>query len=57
MNMDIQTATRLCSQKWQVARIMTLVFLVVACGFLASSLLVESPMASTETAVPTWRIR
>jgi hypothetical protein len=55
--MDIQTATRLCSQKWQVARIMTLVFLVVACGFLASSLLAESPMDSSETAVPTWRIR
>jgi hypothetical protein len=55
--MDLQTPMRLCSQKWQVARIMTVVFLVAACGFLASSLLAQSPMSGAEKMAPTWRMR
>lgn len=40
--MDLQTASRLSGQKWQLARLGALVFLVLACGLLVSSLLNSS---------------
>ena len=38
-DMDLQAATRLSGRKWQLARIGALVFLLLACGLLVSSLL------------------
>ena len=40
--MDLQTATRLSGRKWQLARIGALMFLLLACGLLATSLLSPS---------------
>lgn len=37
--MDLQTATPLSGPKWQLARIGALVFFIIACGFLVTSLL------------------
>lgn len=37
--MDLQTATPLSGPKWQLARFGALVFFIIACGFLVSSLL------------------
>ncbi len=45
--MDLQTASRLSGQKWQLARLGALVFLVLACGLLVSSLLNTSRAGMT----------
>ena len=40
--MDLQTATRLCGRRWQLARIGTLLCFALACGLLVSSLVSTS---------------
>jgi hypothetical protein len=37
--MDLQSATKLIGRRWQLARFGALLFLVIACGLLVSSLL------------------
>jgi hypothetical protein len=52
--MDLQTASKLSGQRWQVARFAALAFLTLACGLLAVSLGNNSPAAVSQTSVPTW---
>lgn len=55
--MDRETAIRPCSQKWQATRVLAILFLIVACGLLTSSLLAESPMSVSQKSAPTWGMR
>lgn len=55
--MDLQHAMRLCSHKWQAVRILAVVFLIIACGLLTSSLLAKSPLSVSQKTAPTWAMR
>ena len=57
VNMDLQAATRLSGQKWQLARIGALVFLLLACGLLVTSLLNPSKAGFQEEALTSRMMR
>jgi hypothetical protein len=49
--MDLQTAQRLSGKRWQIARLAALLFFVIACGLLLSSL---SQSSRHQAATPSW---
>ncbi|MGD9804538.1 MAG: hypothetical protein AB7E81_08485 [Hyphomicrobiaceae bacterium] len=55
--MKLSTDMSLSSPKWQIARIVAVVFLVVACGLLTSSLLDSSATGVAQISAPTWAMR
>ncbi len=52
--MDLQTATNLSGRKWQLARIGALVFFVLSCALLVSSLLNVSRAGMAQEQAPRW---
>lgn len=55
--MDLQSATKLSGRKWQLARIGALMFFVLACGLLVTSLLTASRAGILEPPPAGWSTR
>ncbi|MGE0767745.1 MAG: hypothetical protein AB7L90_14875 [Hyphomicrobiaceae bacterium] len=55
--MDLQTAMKPSGRKWQLTRLVAVMFLIGTCGLLTLSLLTESAMGVAQDQAPSWAMR